>query len=271
MVGDELLHTWSIFRELKLPVARKKGRLPIFLDLSMGSRTQESSIMQIIDELVLKSADIIDGIILSPLMLPSIARVNGKEIWIRSDNGSASLSQEGVEHKNYSLSQNPQEFAQAGVSGILGTLLLGNAASLEADNIQHLSLLRSRSSEVGLPFAIDLHISKDCSKDKTCVEIIELGLNLAVELGGDLAILPMLDGLIGNENIEKIAAIPILVRQSIRDVILEERAVEIQNFILEKTGGVVLTDLKECSMLFEESLLLEKWSVSMQLTPVGGE
>ena len=260
----------SIFKELKLPIAREKGRLPIFFDFTLGSFPAEFKLPQVIYDVVSQTSDTIDGIILSPQSLPDTGLMGGKEIWVRADWTSALLSTKWGEKEPVVPLINPRYWAQRGISGVVGTLLLGNSSSNEADNIQHLASLRSHSLDIGLPMAIDLHVLKESEDGGSFIEIVELGLNLAVELGSDIMFVPGGDYLVTNQNIAEIAELPVLARQSLNIFSSEDQPLESWRTLLEKIDGIIFTDIHHWKQLIDNPRILQMGMNLLEIQPVGG-
>ena len=257
------MEKWSIFRSLKLPAARKEGRQPIFLDFTINFLIGEISLVQVMDEIMTKSRGLIDGVILSPNMLSKAIPTNGIEIWVRADSAFGFMSPEKSEKSFNALSIDPLEWIQYGPTGLIGTLMLGSPASIEADNIQNLALLRSRSLDLGLTYGIDLHVSKNLPEKIINMEVLELGLNLAVELGGDVAILPSMDCFLRSDYIEKIAAVPVFARMSTIDVVSKYQPSAARTVYPKTMDGIVITNLQDWRMLFDNGYLLKSWSNSL--------
>jgi hypothetical protein len=258
------LDKWSIFRLLKLPAARKEGRQPIFLDFTINFFPGENSLGKIMDEIMTKSRNLIDGVILSPSMLSRAIPADGKELWVRADSIFGFIPQNKREKSFTSFSVDPRDWIKHGISGVLGTLMLGSPASIEADNIQNLALLRSRCLDLGLNYVIDLHTSKKLPEKTINIEVVELGLNLAVELGGDLAILPSMDCFLRSDHIEKIAALPVFVRMSTMDIASKYHSSTVRTVYPKALDGIVITNLQDWRMLFEDSHLFKSWSNSLR-------
>ncbi len=262
------MHYRSIFREFKLPVARSKGRLPVFLDFTIGCTLDEASSLNMIAEWLSKGANTFDGIIVLPEILPSLSPLHDKEVWVRADKKNCFTPQRDAHIK--APLEAPHDLVHRGVSAILGTLELGNPPSSEADNVQHLAFLRSRSLDVGLPFIIDLHLVRACLEQEICAEMVELGLNLIVELGGDVAILPGDGYLVRSMHLSKIASIPVLARQSIQVVGSDRKPALEQSSFSNKIEGFVYTGLQESSFLLNDLRLFEEWSKSFEASSLGG-
>jgi len=260
----------SIFKELKLPIAREKGRLPIFFDFTLGNFPAEFKLPQFIHDVVSQTSDTIDGIILSPQSLPDTGLMGGKEIWVRADWTSALLPTNWGEKEPVVPLINPRYWAQRGISGVVGTLLLGNSSSNEADNIQHLASLRSQSLDIGLPMAIDLHVLKEGEDGESFIEIVELGLNLAVELGCDMVIVPREDCLASNQNIAKIAELPVLARQSLNNFTSEDQPSESWKTLFVKMDGIIFTDIHQWKQLIDNPRILQMGMKLLEIQPVGG-
>jgi len=263
------LHTHSIFREFKLPVARKAGSLPVFFDFSQVNFPENLLSPQFIDEVVVSASGKIDGVILSPGRLPGADSWFGKEFWVRADSDAAYLPAPCAEKRRGSSLGKMRDWVQNGASGILGTLVLGNSAPLEADNIQNLFTLRTKSLDVGLPLAIDVHVIQSAVRGALFSDIVDLGLNLAVEIGCDLALLPGAGILASDENIRKIAAIPVLARLSIKELLSEDQSLEAKKSFLQKLDGVVFTDLQDWDQLIQLSQFSQLWDSTLQFQPVG--
>jgi hypothetical protein len=264
------LEKWSIFQFLKLPAARKEGRQPIFLDFTINFFPGENSLAQIMDEIMTKSRNLIDGVILSPNMLSRAIPADGKELWVRADSVFGFLHQNKSEKSFTSFSIDPRDWIKHGISGVVGTLMLGSPASIEADNIQNLALLRSRCLDLGLNYVIDLHTSKKLPEKTINIEVVELGLNLAVELGGDIAILPSMDCFLRSDHIEKIAALPVFTRMSTIDVASKYQPSAVRTVYPKALDGIVITNLQDWRVLFDDGYLLKSWSKSLRFAPVEG-
>ena len=164
------------------------------------------------------------------------------EIWVRVDWTSAfnpTLSSKNEVIVPLSL---PNYWDMDGISGMVSSLLLGNSASLEADNIQYLSVQRSYCSEIGIPMAIDLHVLNQNVDDSKFNEIMELGLTLAVELGCDAVIVPGGEYLSTNKNIGNIVELPILARMRLEEGMAKTLSSQCWKNMIPKVNGIVLTD-----------------------------
>jgi hypothetical protein len=185
---------------------------------------------------------LVDGLIMMPRNLPEAEVLKGKEIWVRSDWTSAfNPTKQGKDEDVIPL-LNSRYWDQAGISGIVGSLLLGNSASREADNIQYLATQRSYCCEIGIPMAIDLHVLNLNEDSKLFNEIMELGLTLAVELGCDVVIVPGGDYLAVNENIGDIVELPMLARLSLGEELSKGWSSKQWKNIFTNVDGVVFTD-----------------------------
>ncbi len=261
-----MLNNRPIFREHKLPVARHKGRLPVILDFS-----EESTSPHFIEEMVAQTTATIDGVILSPQGLADLHVLDNKEIWVRAGRAPACfpthpLSKPAVP----SPILDPDFLSRCDVSVMIGDLVLGGSASDEADTIQNLAWLCSLSQEIGLPLAIDLHVFNPWEDQGSYLEIVELGLNLAIELGGNLVIIPAGAYLAADNHFEQIAALPVLVKQPTRHLTLENWPPQAWVSCLEKLDGVIFTGLQDRDQNNQTPHILDVWANSMQFQPVGG-
>jgi hypothetical protein len=207
-----LLRNRSIFKDHPFLAARTSERPPVFLDFTVGLAQDGAAVPQLIEQIAAHLANEMDGVILSSQQLAGAGSLASKEIWVRADDTPAIHSLNGGQKGPVLPLHDEIAWVRWGVAGVVGTLLLGNAPAYEADNIQYLSYLRSHTRAAGLPLAIDLHII--AREDLGAYpDVVEMGVNLAVELDGELVFIPAGEYLRVNKNIRKIAPIPIFTRQ----------------------------------------------------------
>lgn len=223
----------TIFRNQKLPIAREKERLPIFLDLSFEG-IKEDDISCIKDNKVVFG--IVDVVILLPHHIPALSSIN-QEVWLRTD----------YKEKN-KFTLDSTYLSQCGVSGIISCLALGKSASDEANNVQYLAYLRSLCLEVGFPLVVDIHIPDSMKDTRSQLETVELSLNLAVELGCNIAIIPTDHYLFAANQIKEIAEIPILLRQSSHQII-ENAFLNAPQRLFDWADGIILGGPYRCDQL----------------------
>lgn len=261
--------TGSIFEELRLPVAREKGWLPIFFDFTVGNSPEDYTLLQVIHEIVSQTSVSIDGIILSTKKLPDTESLNELEIWARLDQTPAFHQSLAAKEKTLLPLINSGGWDQRDISGVVGTLIMGDSATHEADNIQYLAALRSHSFDIGKPMAIDLHVLDEGEDGENYTEIVELGLNLAIELGCDMVIVPGGDYLATNQNIAKISELPILARQSLSSFAFEVKPSEIWWTLLTKIDGIIFSDTRHWKNLIDHPQILQMGINSFEIKPVG--
>src|SRR5690242_18706560 len=134
MQEDDTLMNNQVFRDYKLPAAREKGRLPIFLDFSSGAFQEDSLVPSKINEIISATSIFIDGVFLRKHTLPDLCAYR-KDIWVHADQPSIAMTM-SLERKEMDLPTLSSGYlSQSGVSGIVGRLNLGSSASNEADNI----------------------------------------------------------------------------------------------------------------------------------------
>jgi hypothetical protein len=209
LLKDDTLITQQLFNLFKLPVARNKGSFPLFVDFSISNSENEITHPYSFERVLSQTTCSIDGIIVAPNEKSMALQVGKKEIWERVDKNAEFLPPFRSQNTALFEQISTENLASFGASAVVGTLLLGNSSTNEADNIQFLSLLRSRSLQVGIPLVIEISVLNDTLR---YTEIVELGFNLAVELGCDIAIVPAGDYINTSLNISKIKKIPLLVR-----------------------------------------------------------
>jgi hypothetical protein len=227
------------------------------LDFSLGRTPEDFIYAQVIHKIIHQIAGIIDGLIMMPKNLPEYEMLKDIKIWARSDWTSAfNPTIPGKDEVVIPL-LNPRYWNLDGISGVVGSLLLGNSATPEADNIQYLATQRSKCYELGIPMAIDLHVLNQNEESKIFNEIVELGLTLAVELGCDMVIVPEGNYLASNKNIGKIVELPILTRFQLWEGMSKNRWSNCWKNILEKVDGIVFTETIYWNEIVKNQDLLE--------------
>ena len=257
----------SIFKDHPFPAARASGRPPVFLDFTVRLAQDGADSRQLIQRVCAHLAGEMDGVILTSHQLAGAGSLVGKEIWVRADDTPAIHSLHG-EGKGLVVPPPDEEaWVREGITGVVGTLLMGNSPAYEADNIQSLSFLRSHTRQAGLPLAIDLHISAgdDCGVFQ---DVVEMGLNLAVELGGDLVFIPGVKSLAVDKNIRKIAPIPIFTRQTAGIYFAAGKSHDLLKELCAQADGAVFTDLMT-GIFQAEATQISQTSVNSLAQPVG--
>jgi hypothetical protein len=232
----------SIDRDQSIPAARLGGRLPRFLDFTIGYALGETSFLQKLKEVTTQFLDGFDGVILTANQLVEAGDLVGKDIWVRDDETKAFLPEHLGQITPVATRLALCDWVREGAVGVVGTLLLGNSPSEEADNIQMISALRLQSRLVGLPMAIDLHILAG-KNNGDIGKVIELGLNLAVELDGDLAIIPGGPNRASKKNIHQISVIPVFCRLAATENLNMDRLDDEGLASTPDITGIVFTDL----------------------------
>lgn len=222
--------------------ARAGGRLPFFLDFSIRLALGGVAFRQLLQQIITHFPHSYDGVIFSSDQLFEAETIFGKEIWVRGDDIEIFLTSNLGQNSLVKPRLAFRDWIREGVAGVVGTLLLGNSPEYEADNIQYLSSLRTQSRSVGLPMAIDLHVIHG-KNIGNFTEVIEMGLNLIVELDGDLAIIPAGQHLVQNKNIHHIGVIPVFSRQSSTHDFLAGPLHEKWSPLSADIAGMVFTDL----------------------------
>lgn len=264
---NERLIDNPIFKSFKMPTIRVRDRLPILLDFSSGCAAVDGVPPKVLNEQIANASRIVDGLILSQDSLLSLNVACSLEIWGRVNQTSITSTPNSQRKDANPMYQCILDLLQNGASGLVGSLLLGRSASEEADNIQELATIRSLSLELGLPFVIDVQLEN--ISNNLFLEVIEMGVNLATELGCEAIMIPGGQYLSADNHVEIITDLPILIRQSISQK-GEEPVLPFQYGCQVHVNGVILADIGPLDRLDKTKAILERWVRSLQVQ-LGGE